>query len=90
MVLGLAETATMAEIKHHYRSLMAKWHPDRCEEDPETCRAKTEEIMQAYRVIKEYCDNYQFSFARGEVEKHLSPEEWWLRQFGNGPNWNNG
>ena len=89
-VLGLAETATRSEITHHYKSLIARWHPDKCKEEPELCREKSEEIIRAYRLIKEYCDNYKFSFRKEEVEQHLSAEEWWLKTFGNDPLWNNG
>lgn len=85
IILELPETATMDDIKFNYRRLIAKWHPDRCTEDETVCREKTHEIIKAYQVIRHYCQNYQFSFKRQEVEKYISHEEWWLRRFGPEP-----
>jgi len=36
-ILGLPETANMASIKRNYRRLLAKWHPDKCDENREAC-----------------------------------------------------
>lgn len=86
-VLDLPERATMEEIKSAYRRAVSRWHPDRCRGDREKCQEMTQEINAAYRVIKDYCANYQYSFAREEVENYISEEEWWKKRFGSGPLW---
>ncbi len=86
-LLELPERATMEEIKSSYRALIRRWHPDRCEDDQETCKQMTTRIIAAYRIINDYCKNYKFSFSKEEVKRYLSAEEWWLERFGNNPLW---
>jgi preprotein translocase subunit Sec63 len=87
-VLDLPETATMRQIKSQYRRLLAKWHPDRCSgADQQEYAARTREIIAAYKVISRYCSEYEYSFAEDVAQRHLTPEEWWLRRFGNAPMW---
>jgi len=76
MLLDLPERATMADIKAQYRELIKKWHPDRCNIDKETCKEMTAQIIAAYRLISNYCNNY-----------YLSAEEWWYERFGRSPLW---
>ena len=87
LILGLPENATMDLIKENYRRLIKRWHPDRCKDKPEKCEEMSRRITDAYRLILEYCANYQFSFEREEVEKSLSENEWWLQRFGSDPVW---
>ena len=86
-VLNLPESATMQEIKANYRSLLAKWHPDKSGEDKELSNEMTRRVISAYQTIVAYCNQYRFSFAEEEVKKHLSPEEWWFERFGKDPLW---
>ena len=89
IMLELPEPATMEEIKSNYRALIRKWHPDRCQADREKCEEMTTNIIDAYRIINNYCKNYKFSFSKKEVSKYLPAEEWWLERFGNDPLWGN-
>ncbi|MBN2080121.1 MAG: J domain-containing protein [Spirochaetes bacterium] len=88
-LLEISERATLAEINQKYRALLFTWHPDRCREDPEQCRAMTEEIIRAYRTVMSYCYNYKFSFSKEDIEKNrqLNPEEFWHKRFGDDPLW---
>ena len=86
-LLELPERASMQEIKSNYRTLIRRWHPDRCNNDKETCRQMTTRIIAAYKVISAYCQNYKFSFSKEEVKRYLPAEEWWLDRFGNNPLW---
>ncbi len=38
-LLEIGERASVAEINRKYRTLLFTWHPDRCREEPEKCRA---------------------------------------------------
>jgi len=90
IMLELPERATMEEIKFSYRTLIRKWHPDKCDSSREKCKEMTVKIISAYRIINEYCKKYKFSFAKEEVNNYLSAEEWWFERFGKTPLWENG
>jgi DnaJ-class molecular chaperone len=84
-LLQLPERVTMAQIKASYRELLRKWHPDRGAQNRGACLEKTRQIITAYEMIMEYCNRYEYSFSRQEVEKYLSAEEWWYKHFGRDP-----
>ena len=88
-ILELPETATMASIKSNYRKMLAKWHPDRCEENQDECTEMTRKIISAYKTLMDYCLQYQYSFSEDTVKRHRSPEEWWMERFGNAAQWVN-
>ena len=65
-ILGVAQTATTAEIKEHFRFLSHAYHPDKFATP--TQRSKAEEqfkqINEAYRILadpasREYYDSYR-------------------------------
>jgi len=88
-ILELPESATMEQIKANYRRLIKKWHPDSCSEKHEVCEEMSRKITDAYRIILDYCSNYNYSFKKEEVDKYLSEEEWWYKRYGNDPIWGN-
>jgi len=88
-LLNLPESATMEQIKSHYRAMLSKWHPDKSLENQEQCTEMTQKIIASYQMILAYCNQYQYSFSEEVVNKHLTPEEWWFERFGNDPLWSN-
>jgi DnaJ-class molecular chaperone len=88
-ILELPESATLQQIKKNYKHLIKKWHPDKNLSNQRIAEDKTKKIIQAYKVIAQYCDDYKFSFTRQEVEKYLSDQEKWFKQFGKDPIWAN-
>lgn len=86
-LLELPEEATLEQVKSRYRSLIARWHPDKCPEDPEGAQEMTRRIVAAHRLILDYCARYRFSFSEETVRNYLPPEEWWLDRFGDDPLW---
>jgi len=81
-LLELPERATMKDIKSNYRKLLSNWHPDTCTEETERCEEMTRDIIDAYRIIMNYCSDYKYSFEKEAVRHHLSAEEWWFDRFG--------
>ena len=88
-ILELPESATLEQIKKNYKQLIKKWHPDKNISHTGLAENKTKEIIQAYTIIIQYCDHYKFSFSRQEVEKYLTEQERWFKQFGCDPIWAN-
>ncbi len=86
-VLGLPEAATLDEIRRRYRKLISRWHPDVCREEKAVCEEMAARINRAYRCIRAYCDQYEYSFSREQVAKSVSPGEWWYNRFGRSPMW---
>ena len=86
-ILDLPEKATIKQIKGKYRKLMTKWHPDKCGEDSEKCKEMSQKIIEAYKIIMNYCNNFEYSFRKEDIKKEVEYEELWSEQFGNDPIW---
>lgn len=90
--LNLGERAGLEDIKNKYRKLIKKWHPDKCEEEPEECKKKTEEIVWAYKIIISYCNNYLYSFKEDDIINSLPVDiqmkDMWKKRFQDDPLWN--
>ncbi len=82
-LLGLRDTASLAEIKTRYKSLMHKWHPDKHLDEIETATKMSSEIITAYKIILEYVKEYEYRFDEEYIKKRsISPQEWWDSHFG--------
>lgn len=82
-LLGLRDTASLGEIKARYRNLMQKWHPDRHQDNVNQATQMSAQINEAYTLILEYCNNYEYRFDEEFLESQtLSPQEWWNKKFG--------
>jgi len=85
-LLGLRDHATLKEIKHNYKELMKKWHPDRCEDQKKALQISSE-INKAYETIMQYIQNYEYDLSEETLKKkHQSIEQWWEERFGNNDN----
>lgn len=66
-ILGLADQATLAEIKSAYRQLATVHHPDKngnCDSDGQKFR----EIAEAYHILETFCQHYRYSFGKEAIE----------------------
>ncbi|MBA3026887.1 MAG: J domain-containing protein [Sulfurimonas sp.] len=82
-LLGLREKSSLKEIKNKYKNLMKKWHPDKHKDDVQKATQMSMLINEAYEIILDYCNNYEFSFDEEHIKKsHYSPSEWWNDKFG--------
>lgn len=68
--LGVARTATPAEIKNAYRRLAKQLHPDRTKDDPKAAdRFKT--VSSAYAILEDEAKRAQYD--RGEIDDEGNP-----------------
>lgn len=85
-LLGLADRATIGEIKRAYRRLCKEYHPDTT---TAAAQANTETIYQlteAYELLMRYCREYRFPL-QPEDSDNVDAEDWWLDRFGQDPLW---
>ena len=61
-VLGLGESATIAEIREAYRKLALKCHPDKRGDDKKRSEEEFKRINNANEVLMTYVSSYRFSF----------------------------
>jgi len=80
---GLDDRATMKEIKHRYRAMARRFHPDRGEAGD---NAQIRKANAAYRLLINYCSGYRFSFAQDEFFEQC-PEERLREQFAHDGIW---
>jgi len=75
-ILGLHRLCTSSEIKHAYRLLAAKWHPDR-NDDPEAA-GKFRDAHMAYTVLSNPTTRQQYD-KTGKWNKQINNEEMRIR-----------
>ncbi len=82
-LLGLREKSSLKEIKNKYKLLMKKWHPDKHAENSDKATKMSMQINEAYEIVLEYCNNYEFPFDEESIKQTTySPSEWWHDKFG--------
>ena len=60
---------------------MKQWHPDK-HPDKDQATLMSSQINQAYKIIMDYIENYEYSFDEEFVKKKTqSPQEWWKEKF---------
>lgn len=82
-LLGLRESSSLKEIKLKYKNLMKKWHPDKHKDDVDKATKMSMQINEAYNIILDYCNSYEYSFDEEHIKKtSFTPEQWWNDKFG--------
>ncbi len=64
--MGLPPLSSMRDLKRRYRTLARRYHPDGGGDEEEM-----ERINRAYELLKEYMENYRFSFTEDEILKQF-------------------
>ncbi|GLK68152.1 DnaJ C-terminal domain-containing protein [Hansschlegelia plantiphila] len=83
-VLGVARSATAADIKKAYRKLAKTWHPDQKPDDP-TAKERFAEIGSAYELLSDADKRGQFD--RGEIDGEGKPRFQGFAGGGQGGPW---
>lgn len=83
-IFGLADRVTLREIKARHRELVRNHHPDSAGEGGDPAQIRL--VNAAYAVLREYAENYRFSFAEEEFYEQ-NPDERLRMQFADAPLW---
>lgn len=75
-ILGLPPMISYKDLKKRYRELSKKYHPDIVGDSNETMV----KINQAYNLVKNYMENYRFSFSEEEILKQFPYNEY-IKKF---------
>ena len=87
-ILSITEEATFADVKKSFNSLIFKYHPDKNDTSAKT--EKAVEIITAYKILRNFCQEFKISFSKESVRKYRSVEEIYLDKFGNDSTWGKG
>ena len=89
-LLGLGESATLAEIKKAYRRKSKKHHPDVKKNVKQKAEnVQMHELSESYETLLQYCAGYRFPLIPGEKEQ-FDGEDWWFERFGRDHHWGKG
>ncbi len=83
-LLGLGETATLAEIKKAYRRLSKIHHPDLTGNETGS-EEQMRRLSEAYQTLLLYCKNFRFPLVI--QQETLDAADWWMDRFGQDPLW---
>jgi hypothetical protein len=85
-LLGLAEKATLADIRRAYRRMSKIHHPDVAAGLPAAGKpVAMHDITAAYQVLLAYCRDFRFPLVM--PPDALDAEDWWFERFGQDPLW---
>jgi DnaJ-class molecular chaperone len=80
-VLGLGEAATLREIKRAYKTLAHRHHPDKHGSAAgEEAEGTMKRLNWAYKLLMDYCANYEYSFSEEDVARAY-PHDEYLRRY---------
>ncbi|PLX50434.1 MAG: J domain-containing protein [Desulfobulbaceae bacterium] len=85
-LFGLADRATLAEIKAAFRRFSKRYHPDLAGESAAN-RAKIQQGTEAYQALLAFCEAYEFPLVIDESDLEPDDEDWWMDRFGQDPLW---
>ena len=83
-IFGLSDRLTLREIKARHRELVRQHHPDSAGEGSDAGQIRL--VNAAYGILREYVENYRFSFAEEEFYEQ-NPDERLRMQFADAPLW---
>ena len=86
---GIAGGASLNEIHARFRELAKEWHPDTLEHDPRLSHETFIRIREAYKILVDYCMDYEISFRPQDIRKGTGYDsrEYWMSRFGDDPIW---
>jgi DnaJ-class molecular chaperone len=84
--LGLVMFETKKSVNTKYRELIKKTHPDANKGDTDNANRISTEINDAYRIIKDFMENYTYTFDEVSFGKY-NPEDKMMQRMKNDTTW---
>lgn len=73
-ILKLPSFTTKKQIEKRYKELVKKYHPDITIGNKTENEKKIKEINNAYNIIKNFIENYEYSFSDDVINRY-NPDE---------------
>ncbi len=86
-LFGISYKSSIKQIRSRYKELLNEWHPDHCSESPELCHQKTQEIIEAFKILMTYAEEIPLPMSEEDIGSYMSVDEFWLKRFGRDPVW---
>jgi len=88
-ILGIAEQASINEIRSRYHALVKEWHPDVSHYDSEDTHNTMIRLNDAYDILIGYCMQYEISFRAEDLRPtaEREPMDTWMERYGDDPIW---
>jgi hypothetical protein len=87
-LLGLDDSASIAEIRKAYRNKAKEYHPDTAAPD-NSDETGMHRLTEAYKTLIDYCQDFKIPLNPSESDP-TDDEDWWMNRFGNDPLWGKG
>lgn len=79
-LLGLAQYASLAEMKQAYRKKAFLYHPDKSGNQNPEGEETMKRLNQAHKSLREYVTQYRYSLAEEDVRRAF-PDDDYLRRY---------
>jgi hypothetical protein len=88
-ILGIAEQASINEIRSRYHEYVKEWHPDVSQYDSEETHKTMIRLNEAYDILIGYCMQYEISFRPEDLRPaaEREPLDTWMARYGDDPIW---
>jgi hypothetical protein len=88
-ILGIAEKASINEIRSRYHALVKEWHPDVSDYDSEDTHNTMIRLNDAYDILIGYCMQVEISFRPEDLKQttETNPMDTWMERYGADPIW---
>jgi hypothetical protein len=88
-ILGIADRASIHDIRSRYHALVKEWHPDVSQHGSEDTHNTMIRLNDAYNILIGYCMQYEISFRPEDIRDNTieNPIESWMAQYGDDPIW---
>jgi len=75
--------ATLKDVRSTYRRLAKLHHPDKQHITGEKDAEKMKLLNRAYKILIDYCENYNYSFREEDIARTYSHEEYMRKRCDN-------
>ena len=88
-ILGIAEQASINELRSRYHALVKEWHPDVSYYDSEDTHNTMIRLNDAFDLLIGYCMQFEISLRPEDLRQttETGPMDTWMERYGDDPIW---